>query len=287
MAEDDAVARQGTAGRQKAQVTLKMTASGPRVSGSAIIRTQLAGDFEEASMRQSVIRMMMLAFLAGAIVISVGTPAEGKTANPLYPRMAPLGQYLMADRDAEIALARSAAPSSISQSAEVLILGPTGYKTAIQGKNGFVCMVERSWTAPMDDPDFWNPELRAPICFNPPAARTYLPITIMKTNLVLAGKSKAGMFDAIRAAFDNKKLPVLEPGAMCYMMSREGNLGDGNGHWHPHLMFFAPLTKAAAWGANQAGSPILAADDAPDRLTVFLVPVGKWSDGTPDSRDGN
>src|SRR5579864_2683254 len=91
--------------------------------------------------------------------------ATAQDAKAKYPSMAPLEQYLMADRDAEIALARSAAPESISRDAEVMVLGRHGYETAIQGKNGFVCVVERSWTAPIDDPNFWNPKLRGPICF--------------------------------------------------------------------------------------------------------------------------
>jgi hypothetical protein len=201
--------------------------------------------------------------------------------------MAPLEQYLIADRNAEIALARSAAPESISHDAEVLVLGRHGYETAVKGKNSFVCIVERSWTAGIDDPDFWNPKLRGPICFNPPAVRSYLPLTIKKTELVLAGQSKAQMFDSIKAAFDKKELPTQEPGAMSYMLSRQGYLGDRNGHWHPHLMFFVPQIDAQTWGAGLPGSPILASDDPQDRLTVFLIPVAKWSDGTADSPEAH
>ncbi len=120
--------------------------------------------------------------------------------------MAPLELYLMADRDAEIALARSAAPESISREAEVLVLGRHGYETAVKGTNGFVCVVERSWTAGIDDPDFWNPKLRGPLCLNPQAARSYLPLTIRKTELVLAGQSKPQMVDGIRASFGEERI---------------------------------------------------------------------------------
>ena len=147
--------------------------------------------------------------------------AKAETDKTPYPTMAPVEQYLMPDQDSEIALARSAAPKSVSDAAEVLVLAKEGYETAVHGSTGFVCMVERSWTAPSDDPDFWNPKIRAPICFNARAARTYLPITLMKTKLVLAGKSKDKMFEAISTALDDKQLPALEPGAMCYMMSKQ------------------------------------------------------------------
>jgi hypothetical protein len=197
-----------------------------------------------------------------------------------YPAMAPLEQYLITDRNAEIEMARSAAPETIAREAEVMVLTKHGYETAVKGTNGFVCMVERSWTADRDDPDFWNPKLRAPLCFNPAAARTYLPITIEKTDLVLAGKSKEEMFAGIEAGFAKKELPALETGAMAYMLSKQGYLGDSVGHWHPHVMFFVAQIEPAILGANVTGSPILASPDPPDRLTVILIPVGKWSDGT-------
>jgi hypothetical protein len=121
--------------------------------------------------------------------------------------MAPIDQYLMEDREAEIALARSAAPESISRDAEILVLGRHGYETAVNGKNGFVCIVERSWTAPIDDPGFWNPKGRAPLCLNAAAVHSYLPRTIRKTDLILAGRTKAQMMEAIVAAIDKKELP--------------------------------------------------------------------------------
>jgi hypothetical protein len=219
------------------------------------------------------------------VVMSAVSQTQAQDPKTPYPSMAPLDQYLMAERNAEIALARSAAPESISHDAEVMVLGGHGYETAVKGNNGFVCMVERSWAAGIDDPDFWNPKLRGPICLNPPAARSYLPLTIKKTELVLAARSKAQMFEDIQAAFDKKELPTLESGAMCYMMSKQGYLSDRDGRWRPHLMFFAPLTDPAAWGAGLPGSPVIAFKDTPERLTVFLIPVGQWSDGTAAPAD--
>lgn len=218
-------------------------------------------------------------FIAVVVIAFVAWTAGAQEKAGPYTKMAPVEQYLM-DRGVEIVLARSAAPASISNDAEVLVMGRRGYETAVKGKNGFVCVVQRSWTAGIDDPDFWNPKLRAPICFNPPGARSYLPISIKKTELVLAGHSKADMFETVSAAIDKKELPQLESGAMCYMMSKDGYLGDAVGHWHPHLMFFVPQAEPAAWGADAPGSPIIAAKDEQDRLTVFLIPLSKWSDGT-------
>jgi hypothetical protein len=228
----------------------------------------------------------VVAIVVNSIVLIVmfGTAwhAIAQDAKAAYPNMAPLERYLMEDRGAEIALAQSAAPETISRDAEVLVLGRHGYETAMQGKNGFVCLVERSWTSPIDDPGFWNPKGRAPICLNAAAARSYLPRTIRKTDLILAGRTKAQMIETIAAAIDKNELPAMEPGAMCYMLSKQGYLSDRVGHWHPHLMFFYSETDPATWGVGRPGSPIFAFNDTWEHLTTFLVPVRQWSDGTDD-----
>jgi hypothetical protein len=218
------------------------------------------------------------------LVAILGTTwrALAQDAKTPYPNMAPVEQYLMEDRSSEIAMAQSAAPESISRDAEVMILGLHGYETAIKGKNGFVCIVERSWTAPIDHPEFWNPKLRGPICLNAAAARSYLPRTIKKTELILAGRTKTQMVEAIAAAVDKKELPAMEPGAMCYMLSKQGYLSDKGGHWHPHLMFFVSQGDPEAWGAGLPGSPIISFNDTWEHLITFLVPVREWSDGTGD-----
>jgi hypothetical protein len=218
------------------------------------------------------------------LVVAFGTvrAATAQTAATAYPSMAPVEQYLMADRDAEIALARSAAPPSIARDAEVMVLGRHGYEIAVQGKNGFVCVVERSWTSPVDDAEFWNPKSRSPICFNAAAARTFLPRTLKRTELILAGSTKEQMVAVVTAAIDKKELPPMEPGAMCYMLSKQGQLNDRGGHWHPHLMFFFSDTEPAVWGADKEDAPILAFNDKWEHLTTFLVPVKEWSDGTAD-----
>jgi hypothetical protein len=219
--------------------------------------------------------------IALAAMFAAPWPAQAQNAKTSYPTMAPLEQYLMPDRNEEIKLARSAAPDSISGDSEVLVLGKHGYETAVQGKNGFVCLVERSWTAGINDPNFWNPKTRGPICLNAPAVRSYLPRTVKKAELIIAGRTKAQLFDAIAAAIDKKELPAPEPGAMSYMLSKQGYLGDeAAGPWLPHLMFFTPKTDSNSWGADLPGSPIITFQNPEERLTVFMIPVRRWSDGT-------
>ena len=220
-----------------------------------------------------------------ALVLCIGgagiSRADG--AGPAYPNMAPVEQYRSESPSDEIALARSAAPPSIADDAEVLALGAHGYDVAVQGKNGFVCIVERAWANDFDSPDFWNPRVRAPNCFNAAAARSVLPTYLRRTEWALSGVSKAEMIDRTKAALEAKQITEPEPGAMCYMMSKRGYLGDDvHGHWHPHLMFFLPRTSPSSWGANSEGSPLLASTGALEPVTVFFVPVGRWSDGSPE-----
>ena len=212
-------------------------------------------------------------------------PAFARDLRTQYPAMAPLEQYLMADRNNEVALARSAAPASISRDATVLVLGKNGYESAVEGKNGFTCMVERSWMSPIDSPEFWNPKMRGPICYNPAAERTVLPYTLTRTKLALTGLTKAQIRQHVIDSVSENKLPRVEAGAMSYMMSKGGYLGDSVGHWCPHLMFYAPKTAGASWGADLAGSPVLFNDnyqDVPEPETIFMVAVPHWSDGSAE-----
>ncbi|MFY9910767.1 MAG: hypothetical protein WAK56_13050, partial [Candidatus Sulfotelmatobacter sp.] len=134
-------------------------------------------------------RLQAIASLSFVLILipSTGWQAQAQDAKGPYPSMARLDQYLIADRNAEIAMARSAAPDAISRDADVLVLGSHGYETAVKGKNGFVCLVERAWMGPFDGPKFWNPKVRGPVCYNPPAVRSILPLTFKRTELVLAG----------------------------------------------------------------------------------------------------
>jgi hypothetical protein len=225
--------------------------------------------------------LKVIASGSSVLVMALGaiSQMQAQSKNP-YPSMAPLNQYLMTDRNAEIAMARSAAPNSISHDARVLVLGPHGYETAVEGKNGFICVVERGWMAPFDNPEFWNPKIRGPLCFNPPAARSVLPITYKRTEMVLAGQSKVQIMEGIKI-FAKKELPALEPGGLTYMMSKEAYLTDAGDHNMAHLMFYTPLMDGGVWGADLPKSPvILNPQFAVEGIDVFLVLTGMWSDGT-------
>lgn len=214
-----------------------------------------------------------------AIALVSTTAAAGSNG------MAPLSDYLM-NPQAEIALARSAAPSSISQHATVMVLGAHGYSVAEKGPNGFVCIVERAWTQPFAAKDFWSTKVRSPICYNAAAARTVLPYTYDRTKTVLAGASISQLQTHVVAAIDTHALPTPAPGAMAYMMSKSQYLNDASKAWYSHVMVFAPMADGAnagaSWGAERLRSPVVfdAQDKMPEPWACFFIPVSYWSDGT-------
>lgn len=231
-------------------------------------------------MLKSHVAIIALAFALKIALPDAGRQVVAQTGSAAYPAMAPLDQYLISDEKSEIALARSAAPSSISDHAEVMVLGREGYTTAVKGTNGFRCLVERSWAQNENDAEFWNPKMRAPHCFNAQAARSFAPIYLMKTRLVLAGKSKAEIAQTIAEALDKKELPPLEPGSMAYMMSKQQYLNDQGKSWHPHVMFYSPGDMTKSWGADEPDSPVMIAKDPEERVTILFILADKWSDGT-------
>lgn len=235
-----------------------------------------------------------IAIKSFALLVVLGAPyrAMAQDAPSPYPKMAPVDQYLM-EKNAEIQLARSAAPDSVSRDATILVLGRQGYETAVEGKNGFVCMVERGWMGMFDWPEFWSPKVRAANCLNPQAARSILPIVYLRTRMVMAGRSKAEIVSAVKAAFEKKQLPSLESGAMAYMMSKSAYLTDEGDHNVPHLMFYTPVENPQDWGSEAADSPVVSNPywfisrkeqsqmQGLPPILVFIVMVADWSDGTP------
>lgn len=222
--------------------------------------------------------------LASTVLVSSmwAGPARAQTPKTAYPEMAPVEQYRIASRAEEIALARSAAPPSISKDATVLVLGNRGYETAVKGSNGFVCFVERSWDAPFDAPEFWNPKLRGPNCFNAAAVRSELPQLLKRTEWVLAGATRDQIIEKTKAAVASHEFKDPEPGALSFMLSKNGYLSDdAAGPWLPHVMFFLPHGSAADWGADKEGSPVIGQDGSTIETTVLFVPVRSWSDGSP------
>ena len=228
-------------------------------------------------------RTALRSSLCGLVLaLSAVAPALAQSAPAPYPAPSNLDVFRMASADEEIALARSAAPGSIANDADILTLGAHGFETAVKGKNGFVCLVDRGWAKPFEDPEFWNPKVRAPMCMNPVAAKSVLPLFLERAGWAISGVSRDEIAKRTRAELDAKTLPRPAPGTLVYMMSKQGYIADAaEPHWHPHVMFYAPLSDGSDWGANAAGAPVISTSDDGIAMTTYFVLVPKWSDGSP------
>jgi hypothetical protein len=199
----------------------------------------------------------------------------GGQAVAQYP---PLREYMM-PRDAEIALAKSAAPANISDHATVKVLTASGYEVVHQGNNGFVCMVMRGWAAPTYTPTqfrnlVYDATVRAPICFDPPASRSVMPYYELRSKLGMEGKTPDQIAESVQAAYVTGKLPKRESVSFAYMWSADQSLGPGIGAWHPHMMIFAPYYENSMLGGNEFGHALpQVSDDAGTPFTVVVIPV--------------
>ncbi|MGH7586289.1 MAG: hypothetical protein ACREMH_08585 [Gemmatimonadales bacterium] len=214
-----------------------------------------------------------LAALAAALLPG-GAPAAAQVPD--------VTSYLIADRDAEVALARTAAPAHSSDSATVLVLTGTGYVEAVRGTNGFTCVTLRSFSGAAADPGFWNPRVRAPHCFNPPAAATVLPPVLERTRLILTGIAPVEAEARMSRAYAAGEFPAPAPGAMAYMLSPRQYLLDADPRWMPHLMFYYDRSlPPSTWGAGGMTAAVIdgsGGENAP--VLTLLIPVSQWSDGS-------
>jgi len=206
------------------------------------------------------------------LLATIATPlaAQGK-----YP---PVDAYLM-PRDAEIALARSAAPPALADRASVKVLTKSGFEVAQEGDNGLVCLVMRGFSAPTYTPAafraiVYDPAIHAPICFAAPAVRAVLPYYELRTKLALAGKDPDQITEALQAAYVKGELPRRDGATFAYMFSSHQHLGPGIGAWHPHMMVFVPYADAATVGATPFGETLpTVTDDAGTPFAVVVIPV--------------
>ena len=211
--------------------------------------------------------------LLGALIALGGTALHAQQST--YP---PIDRYLM-PRDAEVALARSAAPPNISDHATIKVLTRSGFVVAQQGDNGAVCMVMRGFSAPTYTPApfrdlVYDATVRAPICFTAPAAKVAMPYYELRTTLALAGKNPEQIAAALKTAYANGTLPHRDGVTMAYMWSAHQHLASGINAWHPHMMLFAPNYDNGMVGGNAFGSPLpQLTDDAGTPFSVVVIPV--------------
>jgi hypothetical protein len=195
-----------------------------------------------------------------------------------------LTKFVDADRAAEVALARTAAPKHVSDSAAVLFLTPTGYVEAAKGSNGFTCAVIREFAMPYTDPAKWNPRVRAPHCFNAAATASVLQQFVEVSRWVLTGVAHTEVVSRSDRAFRSKSFQMPATGAMAYMLSPAQYLADDHPHWMPHMMFYYERSSqpASRFGGAGMDAPVIDASQGEPAypITTILIPVRQWSDGS-------
>ncbi|KAA6462860.1 hypothetical protein DYQ86_05830 [Acidobacteria bacterium AB60] len=215
-----------------------------------------------------------LILLAGLFIM----PAGAQTTKQQPDKYPPIENYLMPQAP-EIALAKSAAPANISGRATIKVLTTSGYKVVDQGDNGFVCMVLRGFSAPTYTPAqfrdlVYESSVRSPICFDPKAAKEVIPYYELRTTLAMQGKGPDEIARGVEAAYARGELPKREGVSFAYMWSADQNLIPGVGHWHPHVMVFAPYYDNSMVGGNAFGAPLpQLSDDAGTPFAVVVIPV--------------
>jgi hypothetical protein len=226
-----------------------------------------------------------LAALALVFAPCVAAGAQVPSPNPNYPTMAPVAMYLMPDPAAEMAMARTAAPPSVSAHATVLVLTKTGYIVGAKGTNGWVCWVDRAWTSGFDDPEFWNWRNRSAQCANPLAVRSVLPQFLARAKWALEDDTREQIAKKAQAAYASHEFTDPLSGAFSFMLSKESYINDEvKGPWRPHVMFFVAQKQLATYAAGFDGSPILGPPPGTFRAyepTIIAIPVSHWSDGSP------
>ncbi|MGH7720381.1 MAG: hypothetical protein ACREON_16245 [Gemmatimonadaceae bacterium] len=201
--------------------------------------------------------VIMLGFIGG---LAPEAQAQGTAA--ALPRLLPEAE--------EIALARSAAPAWISDSATVYMLRRGGHAKVREGTNGFNCLVSRD-----------NPESLYPICYNPEASKSVLPVSLREQQLREQGKSDADVRREIEADYARGAFKPPAGAAMSYMMSPQqvlyaGAAGRRVGQWHPHVMIYVPYATSAQLGVNPPrGHVFIGEEGTPTAHVVVVVP--EWA----------
>jgi hypothetical protein len=178
------------------------------------------------------------------------------------------GPRTLLPRAEEVALARSAAPAAISDSATIYVLTDEGYVVGSKGTSAAACYVSRDWITSVE-----------PHCFDAEGAATIMQMHMHKVGLLHAGKSKAQADAAVAEGIASGRFRLPRRPVMSYMMSAEQKLiapnGTPVGAWRPHLMIYYPyltnadigLTDAAAMGAASVVDPGL-----PTSNIMVIVP---------------
>jgi hypothetical protein len=181
--------------------------------------------------RTMVKRDRLSSLMAGALVAALAWTAP-LAAQEGYPELT---------RDEEMRLAMSAGPLAVSAEADVYVLGEQGFEKAIDGTNGFACLVLRSAV---------QRQTLAPHCLNPTAVETVLPAMLREGELQMQGLSGEAVDAELKRQWARGELPLPSGPAYAYMLSEGQRLGPNGAKFFPHFMLYVPYISNADIGGD-------------------------------------
>ena len=221
--------------------------------------------------------------ITAAILVVVGSLAftSRVTGNARAERLA--GVTTPASDSAEVVLALTAAPATLTAGADIYVWHDGHFVKARTGSTGVACMVSR------------DPRVGGifPMCFDPEAARTQMPEEMMRTELKTRGLADTAIERQVAAAFAHGTLHHPTRPADMYMMSSHQLLTVSDakgthlvGAWRPHVMIYLPQTSVGqfALGVDGEAGPVSAPFvDAGGVQLIVQVPHWEDSRVSPDS----
>ena len=167
------------------------------------------------------------------------------------------------DRTEEIRLAMSAGPLSVSEAADVYVFGAAGFEKAIEGSNGFSCLVIRQ---------AGSPDVLAPHCLSPDATQSVLPAKLEEGRLIAEGHDLEAVQSTLISDFESGDLPLPSGQAYAYMLSSGQRLGPA-GNWRPHFMLYMPYATNETVGGvpGQPEFPFVGPEIGHPHSTMVIV----------------
>lgn len=206
-----------------------------------------------------------MAHIRRAVLLALLTASPGFAQSAEEGRSGPRP---ILPREFEIALARSAAPPTVTAGARVLALTDQGFVVADSGSNGVTCLVDRSW-----------PRALEPHCYDAEGAASILPMELRRTELRHLGRSEDEIDREIGAGLASGRFRLPRRPALTYMMSAGQVLYDDSGRrigaWRPHLMLYHPYLTNAELGLSATPDLRIGAvfdEGAPNSSLVIIMP---------------
>lgn len=169
------------------------------------------------------------ACLVAALAIARSVEAQA----PGYPRLT---------EEEELRLAMSAGPLTMSRHADVYRMTDRGFVRAIEGTNGWACIVVRSARI--------RSQL-APHCLNPYAVESVLPAFLREGELQARGMDPDSIDGALKRAWSSGELKLPEGPAYAYMLSEGQRLGANGSKFRPHFMLYMPYVTNEDIGGDR------------------------------------